>query len=141
VTVRFNALPDREFKGTVKTVGGMSMGSVFGGPSVHGADVTIELAGTDPRLRPGLTADVLIEGQQQRSVLSAPRQALFMKDGKRVVFVKKGGSYQQESVTVKGESESRVIIDGLPEGTPLALLDPTVPQKTSGSSATGTGAI
>jgi HlyD family secretion protein len=141
VTVRFKAIPDREFKGTVKAVGGMSISSVFGGPSVHGSDVTIELAATDPRLRPGLTADVLIQGQQQRSVLSAPRQALFMKDGKRVVFVKKGGSYEQQTVTVKGESESRVLIEGLPEGTSLALLDPTIPQKSSGSSATGTGAL
>jgi HlyD family secretion protein len=139
--VRFKAIPDREFKGTVKAVGGMSISSVFGGPSVHGSDVTIELAATDPRLRPGLTADVLIQGQQQRSVLSAPRQALFMKDGKRVVFVKKGGSYEQQTVTVKGESESRVLIEGLPEGTSLALLDPTIPQKSSGSSATGTGAL
>jgi len=141
VTVRFNALPNREFKGTVKAVGGMSMGSLFGGPSMHGSDVTIELAGTDTRLRPGLTADVLMEGQQQRSVLSVPRQALFMKDGKRVVFVKKGGSYQQQTVTVKSESESRVIIEGLPEGTSLALLDPTIPQRTTGSSGAGTGAI
>jgi hypothetical protein len=64
-----------------------------------------------------------------------------MKDGKRVVFVKKGGSYQQQTVTVKSESESRVIIEGLPEGTSLALLDPTIPQKTTGSSGAGTGAI
>lgn len=141
VTVRFDALPDREFKGTVKAAGGMTIASVFGGPSMHGSDVTIELAGTDPRLRPGLTADVLIQGQQQRSVLSVPRQALFMKDGKRVVFVKKAGSYQQQAVTVKGESESRVIIEGLPEGTPLALLDPTIPQKSTGPSGAGTGAI
>ena len=141
VTVRFDGLPDREFKGSVKSVGGMTIGSFFGSPSVHGADVTIELTGSDARLRPGLTADVLLHGQEQRSVLSVPRQALFMKDGKRVVFVKKAGSYQQQAVTVKGESESRVIIEGVPEGTPLALLDPTIPQKTSGSSSAGTGAI
>lgn len=141
VTVKFNGLPDREFKGVVKGVGGMTIGSFFGSPSVHGSDVTIELLGGDARLRPGLTAEVVLHGQEQRSVLSVPRQALFMKDGKRVVFVKEGGSYQQQPVTVKGESESRVIIEGLPEGTPLALLDPTIPQKTSGSSAAGRGAI
>jgi HlyD family secretion protein len=141
VTVRFDALPDREFKGTIKSVGGMTIASIFGSPSTHGSDVTIELAGTDPRLRPGLTADVLILGQQQRSVLSVPRQAVFMKDGKRVVFVKKGGSYQQQAVDVKGESESRVIVEGVSEKTQLALLDPTIPQKSSGSSTAGTGAL
>ena len=141
VVMRFDALPGREFKGKVKSVGGMTIAAVFSSPSMHGSDVTVEMLDTDPRLRPGLTADVLLQGQQQQAVLAIPRQALYMKDGKRVVFVKKGGSYQQQSVVVKGESESRVIIEGLPEGTPLALLDPTIPQKTSGSSAAGTGAI
>lgn len=64
-----------------------------------------------------------------------------MKDGKRVVYVKKGTSYQQQQVTVKGESESRAVIEGLPEGTPIALLDPTIPQKsgTASSSAGSSG--
>ncbi len=141
VTVRFDALPDREFIGRVKSIGGMTMNSFFGSPSAHGSDITIDLAVTDPRLRPGLTAEVIVHGQQQSSVLSIPRQALFMKDGKRVVFVKQGGSYHQQEIKVKSESESRAIIEGVPEGTPLALLDPTVPQKTSGSSAASTGAI
>jgi hypothetical protein len=64
-----------------------------------------------------------------------------MKDGKRIVYLKKGASYQQQQVTVKGESESRAIIEGISEGTPIALLDPTIPQKssTSGSSTSNTG--
>jgi len=141
VTVRFSALPGREFKGAVKIVGGMSVAAIFSGPSMRGSDVTVQMLETDPRLRPGLTADVVFHGPQQHSILSAPRQALFMKDGKRVVFVKKGGSYEQQVVAVKGESESRVIIEGVPEGASLALLDPTIPQKSSGSPAAGTGAI
>jgi HlyD family secretion protein len=141
VAVKFNALPQRTFQGTVKNVGGMSMQSFFDSNSPHGFDVTIQLIGSDPRLRPGLTADLVFQGLHQTSVLSIPRQALFMKDGKRVVYVKKGTSYQQQQVTVKGESESRAVIEGLPEGTPIALLDPTIPQKsgTSGSSAGSTG--
>lgn len=141
VTMRFDALPDREFKGTVKRLGGMTMAPIFGSAGMRGSEVTIELSETDPRLRAGLTADVVLHGQEQKAILSVPRQALFMKEGKRVVFVKKGGSYQQQSVTVKGGSESRVIIEGLPEGTPLALLDPTIPQKSSDPSGSGTGAI
>ena len=63
-----------------------------------------------------------------------------MKDGKRIVFVRKGTSYQQQQVTVKGGSESRAVIEGPPEGTPVALLDPTIPQKTNtGSSSGNTG--
>lgn len=135
VTVKFDALPGRVFQGTVKTVGGMSMQSVFESDSNagHGFEVTIQLSGTDPRLRPGLSADITFKGARQTGVLFVPRQALFMKDGKRIVYMKKGTSYQQQEVKVTGESESRAIVEGLPEGTPLALLDPTIPQKSSAS--------
>lgn len=133
VTVRFDALPEKTFHGTVKTVGGMKMQSIFEGDSTHGFNVTIQLSDTDPRLRPGLTADVVFQGPRQTGVLSVPRQAIFMKDGKQIVYVKKGTSYQQQEVRIKGQSESRAIVEGLPEGTPLALLDPTVAQKASGS--------
>jgi len=141
VTVKFDALPEKTFQGTVKNVGGMTMQPFWGSMSTHGFDVTIQLNGSDPRLRPGLTANILFQGQRQSSILSIPRQALFMKDGKRVVYVMKGTSYQQQQVTIKGESESRAIIEGLPEGTPIALLDPTIPQRTgsAASSASSTG--
>lgn len=141
VAVKFDALPQRTFHGSVKNVGGMSMQSFFDSNAPHGFDVTVQLNGADSRLRPGLTADLVFQGPHQTSVLSIPRQALFMKDGKRVVYVKKGTSYQQQQVTVKGESESRALIEGLPEGTPIALLDPTIPQKSgaSGSSAGSSG--
>ena len=144
VTVKFDALPEKTFHGTVKIVGGMAMQSIFSDSgATHGFNVTIQLSGTDARLRPGLTADVVFQGARQAGVLSVPRQAIFMKDGKQIVYVRKGTSYQQQEVRIKGESESRAIVEGLSEGTPLALLDPTVAQKASGSgssSADTTGA-
>jgi HlyD family secretion protein len=133
VTVNFDALPEKSFQGSVKTVGGMAMQSPFEGMTNHGFSVTIQLSGADPRLRPGLTADVKFQGSHQAGVLSIPRQALFMKDGKQIVYVKKGTSYQQQEVKIDGESESRVIIEGVPEGTSIALLDPTAPRKSSAS--------
>ena len=135
VKVRFDAIPDAVFDGTVKSVGGMSMTSIFSGsdPTNHTFDVTIELKQNDVRLRPGLTAKIIYGGSQSAGVLFIPRQALFMKDGKRVVYVRKGGSYQQHEVKIKSESESRAAVDGLPEGTEVALLDPTVPHKQTGA--------
>jgi HlyD family secretion protein len=134
VRVMFDALPDTVFNGIVKSVGGMSTNSIFSGPdpSSHTFDVTIQLQGNDPRLRPGLTAGIVFHGAQVTSVLYIPRQALFMKEGKRVVYVRKDGSYQQHLVKIKSESESRVAIDGLEEGAEVALLDPTIPHRQTG---------
>jgi multidrug efflux pump subunit AcrA (membrane-fusion protein) len=135
--VAFDALPQRQFQGTVKMVGGMSMHSVFSSDSNHGFDVTIQLAETDARLRPGLTASVTFQGPLRKSVLSIPRQALFMKDGKRIVYVRDGSTFNQREVKVAGESESRAIISDLPAGTEIALLDPTVPRKAAHATSAG----
>ena len=142
VKVKFIAIPGKVFDGTVKTVGGMTRGFFFGSEgNSHTFDVTIELTANDPRLRPGLTADITFEGPQSAGVLYIPRQALFMKDGKRVVYVRQGGSYQQREVRIKSECESRAAIDGLDEGAEVALLDPTVPHKQSATGAAAEGAL
>jgi HlyD family secretion protein len=137
VKVTFDAVPGAAFNGIVKSVGGMTANSIFFGadPNSHTFDVTIQLEGNDPRLRPGLTAAIVFHGAQNAAVLYIPRQALFMKDGKRVVYVRKGGSYQQHEVKIQSESESRVAVDGLEEGAEVALLDPTVPHKPTGPGA------
>ncbi len=142
VDVHFDALPGKTLHGTVKTVGGMSSQSFFNGQGAHSFEVTIQLAESDAGMRPGLTADVLVNGPHKAGVLSIPRQALFMKDGKRIVYVRKGTIYQQVEVKIKGESETRVILEGLPEKSEVALLDPTVPRKSvaSGGSAATVGA-
>ena len=133
VNVTFDALPDSVFRGTVKSVSGMSMQSLFNPDASHGFDVAIQLASTDARLRPGLTAQLVFEGAHKSDVLYVPRQALFMKDGKRIVYLKKGSSYQQREVKIQSESESRAAIEGIEPGSQVALLDPTVPHKQMGT--------
>jgi len=131
----FDALPGHVFHGTVKTVGGMSMRQ-FWEESVGGKfDVSIQLLNADARLRPGLTAQVVILGDEKKNVLYVPRQALFLKDGKRVVYVKKGNGFEQHEVKIQNENESRAAIEGLNAGTEVALVDPTAPRKAGNAGA------
>jgi hypothetical protein len=77
-------------------------------------------------------------GGTKKNVLYLPNQALFLKDGKRIVYVKKGNGYEQREVKIQSENESRAAIDGVEEGSIVALVDPTAPRKPgSGSAATG----
>ena len=88
--------------------------------------------------RSGFTAQIVFNGGTKKSVLYLPREAIFVKDGKRIVYVKKGNGYEQREVKIQSENESRAAIEGLEEGNKVALIDPTAPRKTgSGSSATG----
>lgn len=133
--VEFNALPGHVFHGTVKTVGGMSMRQFWEADPGGKFDVSIQLSNADSRLRPGLTAQIVILGEEKKNVLYVPRQALFLKDGKRVVYVKKSNGFEQREVKIQSEGESRTAIEGLNAGTEVALIDPTAPRKAGNSSA------
>jgi HlyD family secretion protein len=129
VEVQFDSHPGRTFHGTVKTVGGMSVTQFWEVGSGGRFDVAVQLLDEDPSLRPGLTAQIVIIGDKKTNVLTLPSQALLMKDGKRVVYVKKNTGFEQQEIKVLGENESHAAIEGLEAGDQVALLDPTAPRK------------
>jgi len=138
VEVIFDALPGQVFHGTVKSVGGMSVRQFFTTNTNGTFEVSIQLANEDPRLRSGFSAQIVFLGGSRKNVLYLPRQALFLKDGKRIVYIKKGNGYEQRDVKIQSENESRAAFDGLEEGSRVALVDPTAPRRAAGaSSATG----
>jgi HlyD family secretion protein len=139
VEIEFNALPGQVFHGSVKTVGGMSSRQFWDENQGGTFDVTIQLPNPDPRLRPGLTAQVVIRGDEAKNVLYIPRQALFLKDGKRIVYIKNGRGFEAHEVKIQSESESRAAIEGLNVGSEVALVDPTVPRKSNPSAASAPG--
>lgn len=72
----------------------------------------------------GVTARVTIHGKNVNDALSLPRQALYQKEGKPVVYVRRLGSWEAREVQVKYLTESRAVIEGLPEGMEVALVNP-----------------
>src|SRR5215472_3038070 len=142
VDIELDALPGTKFHGTVKTVSGNNTRRFWDDDTATKFEVSIKLATTDERMRPGLTAHVPINSDPRKNVLYLPRQTLFLKDNKRVVYVRKGSNFDPREVKIQAENESRAAIEGLAEGTELALVDPTAPKKSanqSASPATGAG--
>jgi HlyD family secretion protein len=133
--VEFDALAGQTFRGTVKTVGGMSTRQLWESNAGGKFDISIQISDEDPRLRPGLTAQIVVLGEKKKGVLYVPRQALFMKDGKRIVYLKSGKGFEQREVKIQSENESRAAVEGLSADEKVALLDPTAPKK-AGSGAT-----
>ena len=114
----------------------MSQRQFFSSNTNGNFQVSIQLANEDPRLRSGFTAQVTFHGGVKKDVLYLPRQALFLKDGKRIVYVKNGDGYDQREVKIQSQNESRAAVEGLQEGSHVALIDPTAPRKSSGPSST-----
>jgi HlyD family secretion protein len=142
VDLQLDAFPSSTFHGTVKTVGGANTRRMWDDDTSTKFEVTIKLATTDPRMRPGLTAHISINGDPRKDVLYVPRQALFLKENKRVVYVHKSGNFEPQEVKIQAENESRAAIGGIAAGTEIALIDPTAPRKAtpaSGASPAGGG--
>jgi HlyD family secretion protein len=137
--IQLDALPGTSFRGTVKTVGGNNTRRFFDDDTSTKFEVAITLVNTDPRLRPGLTAQILINGDPRKDVLYAPRQALFLKDNKRVVYVRNGNNFDPREVRIQAENESRAAIEGVSAGMEIALINPTARRKAASSSAAAPG--
>jgi len=78
-------------------------------------------------LRPGLLGDVQIIVEKIPNALHIPAQAVFEKEGRRVVYVKSGSGFEPRPITTSKRSESVFVVsDGLKRGEVIALADPTV---------------
>jgi HlyD family secretion protein len=135
VDLQLDALPGSTFHGTVKNVGGNNARRFWEDDSSSKFEISVTLATTDAQMRPGLTAHVFINSDPQKNVIYAPRQALFLKENKRIVYVRNGNSFEPREVKIQAQNESRAAIAGISAGTEIALVDPTAPRKAASSSA------
>jgi HlyD family secretion protein len=140
-----DALPDKKYPAKVKTIAVLAStgGGMFGGDTSRKFDAAFQLSEPDPRLRPGQTTHVIVQGAAITNVLYVPRQALFFRQGKPTVFIRAGRGFEPKSVTIKHMTESQVVVEGLDEGTEVALVDPEAagasgPTKSSASPASAT---
>jgi HlyD family secretion protein len=122
-TITTAAVPGQTYAASVSAVAGLGRPDTSAGP-LRLFDVTLELTDPDSRLKPGTGVDVVVAGPTIDDVLLLPRQALFEKDGKPAVYVRGDGGFDLVPVKVTHRSESEVAIEGLDEGTDVALVAP-----------------
>jgi membrane fusion protein (multidrug efflux system) len=124
-SVHVDALPGEAFTARVGALSGLaSRGNFFDTSATRLFDVTFQFDKPDPRLRAGASARLIIEGRELADALHVPRQAVFAKAGKNHVFMKVGDRFEEREVKVTQRTESRVVIEGVPDGAEIALVDP-----------------
>ncbi len=138
--VHVDSLPTIQFTGKIKSLAGMASTSVNSVSDLFGSsnsfDTTFQFDSGGARVSPGVSARIEIRSNNIKDVLSIPRQALFTKEGKPVVYLKNGQAWDARPVQIKYLTESRVAIDGISEGIEVALVDPTL-QRAKSSRKTG----
>jgi HlyD family secretion protein len=130
VRVESSAVPGETLMAKVTAVSGLGRPDQLAGP-LRTFEVTLELDTADPRLRPGTSVKVLVPGQKVDNVLLLPRQAVFEKEGKPVVYERTPAGFEPKPIKVLHRTESRVAVDGVPEGAEVALISPEAPSTTA----------
>ncbi|HET9400200.1 MAG TPA: HlyD family efflux transporter periplasmic adaptor subunit [Candidatus Acidoferrales bacterium] len=122
--VRIDAMPEQTYTGKVKMISGQASSDMWGGDPAKRFDVTFAIDRTDPRLRPGLSSQIIVQGEKLKNVLFLPRQAIFVRDGKPIVYAKAGRGFESKPINVKHTTESQAVVEGIGEGTEVALVNP-----------------
>ena len=76
---------------------------------------------------PGARVRAVLEIENRKNVFSIPRQALFEKEGKKLVYRKRGNRFEPVPVEIASSTPGRVVVTkGISRDDELALRDPTV---------------
>jgi HlyD family secretion protein len=124
--VSLEAHPGVMFDGKIKSVDKLARPRIRGVP-VQYFGVVVTIATTDPKvMKPGSRVRALLEVENQKDAFAVPRQALFERDGKRLVYRRNGEKFDPVEVQIGSATAGRVVVTkGLKAGDQLALKDPT----------------
>jgi len=147
-TVVVEAHPSESYKAKIKKVDTLAKRRT-GWIPVQYFGATLELEETDARvMKPGQRVRAVLALDARQDAFSIPRNAIFEKDGKKVVYKLKGSAFAPVEVTLGPAAVGRVVVEqGLNEGDEIALRDPLAagqdeqPRAVTGASPTAvTGA-
>jgi HlyD family secretion protein len=131
VEIWLDSRPTQPYTGTIKSLASSAASSsslstieLLASYSSRSFDAVFELDPEGEQLKLGTTAQIVIRGRNMDNALSLPRQAIFQKDGRPVVYVRDEGDWRSHNVQIKYLTESRAILEGIEEGTEVALVNP-----------------
>ena len=127
-SVLIDAYPNLRFQAEVQFVGALASGNTSANNRGKFFQVMLGITGQDMRLRPGMTARVLIQAETGKDVLLLPVQAVFQdNNGRSYCYLLSGfGAEPQKTFIELGrESEIQVeILSGLEQGDRVSLVAP-----------------
>jgi HlyD family secretion protein len=127
VTVHLDAIPDRQFSGKIGEISTIASEDYTAGwPIPRNFNLRITLDQPDPRLRPGMTAQITVIVDRLPNVLIIPVHATFQKQGETFAYIWNGSRFRQQAIEVSRRSGDRVVVTkGLDAGDRIALEDPS----------------
>jgi hypothetical protein len=139
--IEVEALPSTPLKGSSKGIGGVAANAFWEPQTIRQFSAAFALASPSEQLRPGMTARLVVDGERLKGVTHLPRQVLFEKEGKPVVYVREGSQFTPVPVQVLRVTENRVVLKDFATDKDVALVNPETgsPGQKPGQAATGAG--
>jgi multidrug efflux pump subunit AcrA (membrane-fusion protein) len=125
-TVSLASKPEVKYSGKVTQLDKLARPRMRGVP-VQYFGATVSLDKTDTKvMKPGARVRAVLEVENLANAFAIPRQALFDREGKKIVYRRSGDKFVPVEVTVSTSSAGRVVVTkGLKKDDELALSDPT----------------
>jgi HlyD family secretion protein len=127
-TLVVESAPGVSYSARIQRVDSLAKPRIPGSPVQYFA-VTLALPKTDPRvMKPGQRVQAALLLDQSRSALLVPRQAVFDREGRTVVYRRGRAGFAPVEVKLGASTLGRVVVQsGIAAGDVLALRDPTRP--------------
>jgi HlyD family secretion protein len=123
--IKLDAFSDTSFTGSVISIANLAVGKTDKNQKIKVFPVDILIKGQSKLLSPGMTVNVKIRVDKLNNVLYIPLEALFKKEDKTFVYIKKGLTFEKhDAITAQVNNDFVVISNGVKEGDELALSDP-----------------
>jgi len=124
-TILFDAFPGMTFPGKIYSLGAMAVGGMRQNNYIRSVPVRISIEGIDPRLIPDLSASADVVVAEEARVKQIPLAAVFSDNGKEVVFVKKGSTFERREVSLGlRNSTHAAVVSGVENGEEVFLERP-----------------
>ncbi len=126
VILKLDAFQDSSFDGEIYSVA--SLGKTKNNNStIKVFEIAVSINSQSEILKPGMTTSNKMIISQIPNVLFVPQESVFEKDGKKIVYIKNGSSFDEQTVETGDKSEDYIVINkGISDGDIVALRDPTI---------------
>ena len=123
VRITIDALPDKVFWGKVIKIA--TIGEDHKDFDMKAFKVVVRFEKSDKDMKPGMTVNNDIIVASYKDKLLVPLKAVFSKNGKQIVYLKRGGSITEQEIQLEAENEQYGVVEkAIQEGDVVLLYQP-----------------
>jgi len=123
VRITIDALPDKVFFGKVIKIA--TIGEDHKDFDMKAFKVVVRFEKSDKDMKPGMTVNNDIIVASYKDKLLVPLKAVFSKNGKQIVYLKRGGSITEQEIQLVAENEQYCVVENeIQEGDVVLLYQP-----------------